>query len=291
MPDRQASSAASGSNFALAILLLANVLLSLGPIFVRQSSVGPIATGFWRMALALPVLFVIARSVEGKLSFPIGRRLSLFVTSGLFFAADLAAWHLGIFETKLANANLLGNSTSFLLPLWSFVVARAWPSRLQGVALALAGIGAALLMGQSFELSRAHFIGDLLCLSAGIFYTFYLALLARARGNMGAWPVLAWSTLMSVLPLLLFVRLSGEALLPSDWTSLLLLALCSQILGQGFMIYAIGKVAPLLFGLTLLTQPVIAATVGWLRYGETLSPLDALGAAFVAVALILVRPR
>ena len=42
-------------------------------------------------------------------------------------------------------------------------------------------------------------------------------------------------------------------------------------------------------GLTLLTQPAISAAVGWLAYGETLSPLDWLGAAAIAAALVLVR--
>jgi drug/metabolite transporter (DMT)-like permease len=42
-------------------------------------------------------------------------------------------------------------------------------------------------------------------------------------------------------------------------------------------------------GLTLLTQPAISAVVGWLAYGERLSPLDWIGALAIAAALVLVR--
>jgi len=255
---------------------------------VVRADTGPIAAAFWRIALAAPFLFLIARALGDP-----ARRLgwaafALFAISGLFFSIDLAAWHLGILQTKLANANLLGNSTSFLLPLYAFAVARQWPTRMQGIALALAGLGAGLLMGRSFELSPRNFAGDLLCLLAGAFYTAYLVLMARARAGMGHWPVLAWSTLMSALPLLLMALAVGERLIPQDWTPLVALALLSQIVGQGLMIYAVGRIAPLLFGLTLLLQPMVSALVGWLAYGETFSIADWAGASLIGLALVLV---
>ena len=83
--------------------------------------------------------------------------------------------------------------------------------------------------------------------------------------------------------------LLGERIVPNDWTYVLLLALGSQVIGQGLLVYAIGALPPLVVGLTLLTQPAISALVGWLAYGETLKPLDWVGAAAIAAALVLVR--
>lgn len=277
--------------FGLTALLIGNLCLAFGPVFVRMADTGPVASAFWRIALAIVPLFVIARLL-GEPAKTLPKPMAvLFAFSGLLFAADLAAWHLGIFETKLANANLLGNSTSFLLPLYTFVVARVWPTRMQGTALALAALGALLLMGRSYELSPQNLIGDLLCLLAGAFYTGYLVLMARARDSTPQWAVLAWSTLMSALPLLIIAWAMGERLWPSDWTPLFALAFFSQILGQGLIIYAIGRVAPILFGITLLIQPIIAATYGWAMYGERLAGLDWVGAGMIGIALILVRGR
>ena len=50
------------------------------------------------------------------------------------------------------------------------------------------------------------------------------------------------------------------------------------MIGQGLLVYAIGRLPPLVVGLALLTQPAISALIGWLAYGETLSPLDWIGA-------------
>lgn len=279
----------AGLRFALPALLLGNALLAFGPWFVRMADTGPIASAFWRIALAIPMLFLVSRLIEGRSALPARATMILFFLSGTLFAADLASWHVGILQTKLANATLLGNSTSFLLPLYGFLVARALPTRPQGIALILAGFGTLLLMGRSFELSTENFIGDLLCLLAGIFYTGYLILMGRARAGLGQWTVLAWSTVMSALPLLVFAWLFGERMIPTDWTPLFALALFSQVAGQGLMIYAIGSVSPLLFGITLLTQPVVAAAIGWTVYDERLGLADWAGMALIGLALILVR--
>ena len=84
--------------------------------------------------------------------------------------------------TKLGNATLFGNVASFVFAGWGLWLARRWPSPLQATALGLAAVGAALLMGSSFELGpRATSPGDLLALFAGLLYTGYLIAVQRAR--------------------------------------------------------------------------------------------------------------
>lgn len=272
----------------LAALLGANAALALGPWFVRMTEVGPVASAFWRMSLALPALFILAWRFGGGVTVE-RRHFGWLVFAGLFFAADLAAWHLGILQTKLANATLLGNTASLLFPLWGFLVARAWPSRVQGVALILAMTGAGLLVGRSYQLSADHFVGDLLCLAAGVFYTFYLVGIERARGSLPQWSVLALSTAASAVPLLIAALAFGERILPDDWTPLIALAFLSQIVGQGLLVLTLGRLSPLLIGLAFLTQPFIAALIGWFAYGERLATADWIGAVLIGLSLVLIR--
>ena len=197
---------------AVAVLLAANACLALGPWLVRLADTGPVATGFWRLALALPVLALFARREGGTR--PAGGLMLAVALGGLFFAADLAAWHLGILRTKVANATLFGNTASLLFPLWAFAVAREWPGARQWAALALAASGGALLMGQSFEIAPANLVGDALCLLAGVLYTGYLVALRGARGRLGSWGTLAWSTAWSAPALLAVAWLLGERMCP-----------------------------------------------------------------------------
>jgi drug/metabolite transporter (DMT)-like permease len=284
-PERPAKTPA----LVLLALLGGNLALAFGPWLVRSADVGPSASAFWRMALAIPFLFLIAWRAGQPLLLSRRALYWAMILSGAFFALDLAAWHIGILKTKLANSTLFANSASLFFPLWGYLMARCWPGRMEGFAFALAVAGTALLLGRSAELSHDTLIGDLLCLAAGIFYTGYLIVVSKARDELPSWTLLAWSTLATAPPLLLIAQGLGEQIMPVNWTPVIALAVVSQLIGQGLMVYVLGKVSPLLFGLALLTQPIVSAAIGWVRYGETLGPVDAFGAALIAAALVMVR--
>ena len=275
--------------YAFPALLVGSCMLALGPWLVRLTGVGPVAAGFWRLCLALPFLFVIASAVRQPVHWP-GRKLaSLVALGGFFFAADLAAWHAGIHMTKLGNATLFGNVSSFAFAAWGLWLARSWPSQTQGAALALAALGAGLLMGSSAELSARNVRGDMLAFFAGLLYAGYLIAVQKARGALAPIPLLFLSSLFGALMLLPLSLAFGERIIPENWTFVLVLALSSQVIGQGLLVYALGSLSPIVIGLTLLTQPAISAFVGWLAYGETLSPVDWIGALAIGAALVLVR--
>lgn len=276
---------------AFAALIVANVALAFGPWFVRLADTGPVAAAFWRIALAAPLLAGLAWSSGARPTRLAPALVGALVIGGVCFAADLGSWHLGIRRTTLANATLFGNTATLFYPLYGFLVARAWPTRMQGLALLLALAGGGLLIGRSYQLDASNVTGDLLCLAAGVLYTFYFIFMARARAVMAPLPALALSTWASLLPLLGFAWLLGERVWPSHWGALIGLALFSQVFGQGLMIYALGRFSPLVVGLALLVQPVVGATIGWWVYGERLGAADLVGAALVAAALVLVRER
>ena len=270
-------------------MVIGSCALAFGPWLVRLSGVGPVAAGFWRLALGLPFLFLIATMTRQPVVWP-GKKLgALVAVAAFFFAADLGAWHVGIHMTKLGNATLFGNVSSFGFAAWGLWLSRRWPSPVQGAALALAAVGAALLMGSSFELSPRNFLGDLLCLAAGLLYVGYLIAVQQGRGSLKPMPLLFLSSAIGAVMLLPVSLALGEQVIPHDWTYVLLLAIGSQVIGQGLLVYGIGHVPPLVVGLALLTQPAISGFVGWVIYDEKLRPVDWLGAAAIAAALVLVR--
>jgi len=288
-PPRKNVAAQTSGALPLVALLAGNVALAFGPLFVRVADVGPVASGFWRMALAAPLLLALAYAGGGRPLRAARGYLLLLGIAGLAFAADLASWHIGILHTTFANATLFGNSATLFFPIYGFIAARAWPTRMQGIAFALAAAGAGLLLGRSYELSPEHLGGDLLSLLAGTLYTIYFIIMARARETMAPLPALALATIASILPLLVAAWAMGETIWPQHWGAVVGLALASQVIGQALMIYALGLLSPLVVGIGLLTQPIVAGAVGWIVYGERLGALDFLGAALVAAALVLVR--
>lgn len=278
-------------SLAFAALLIGNLALAGGPFLVRHSGVGPIAAGFWRLALALPFLWAIAWMFRQPVHVPRKALTIAVALAAFFFAADLAAWHSGILLTKLGNATLFGNISSFFFAAWGLWLARKWPSALQATALMLAAVGCGLLMWGSAELSAANLRGDLLAMLAGLLYTFYLILVERTRGELQPLPLLFLASAIGAALLLPTALVAGEQIIPADWTGLFALALCSQVIGQGLLVYALGHVPPLVVGIAMLTQPALSALLGWIYYGEAFTTRDWTGAAMIVVALILVRLR
>lgn len=285
-----AKKAYQASGWHLAALLAGNAALAFGPWFVRIADTGPVSAGFWRLALPIPLIAWLAwRERSGA---PIDRRLLwLAAVAGVFFAVDLASWHIGIEMTRLGNAVLFGNSGSVILMLWGLVALRRKPLPREGLAVLAALSGAAILLGRSLEISSASVLGDLFCLFAGVCYAFYLLPAQRARATLGGWTVLLLVCCVASPMMLAMAFALGEPILPgaAGWSPLVGLAVSSQLIGQGLLVFALRHFPPLVIGMALLTQPAIAACVGWFAFGEMLTVMDVAGMALLAGALVLAR--
>jgi drug/metabolite transporter (DMT)-like permease len=290
-PDTAFVAPARTDGLAFAALFAGSTALAVGPWFVRTADVGPIASGFWRLALAVPFLFLIARGSRQPIGRPSAGLWALIAVAGIAFAADLAFWHEGILRTKLANSTLFGNAASFFFAAYGFFIARRWPSRRQAGAILLATAGIVLLLGRSYELSRQYLVGDLLSLAAGLCYFFYMVAIERARLRLATWPTLALATVAAAITLWPLAKGLEGGVMPHHWGPLVCLAIGSQVIGQGLVVFAMGRLAPVVVGVTLLTQPLVAALIGWLAYGERMTAPDIAGALALAAALVLIRER
>ena len=279
------------SLLAFAALLAGNIAIAFGPLLVRFADSGPIATGFWRLALATPFLFFVGYRFGFRFSALGKSTIWLATIAGLFFGVDIILWHIGIFQTKMANATLFANCASLILVVYGIFVARKMPSKWESAAVLFAFVGAALLMGQSLDLSPLHFQGDILSLGAGLTYTVYLVLMMRVRQNTESWGALGMASAVAAVILLTASIVAGEQVIPTVWWPVMLLAFTSQFFGQGCLTYALPHFSPLVIGLALLLQPALSAAAGWLAFGETLTAMDFIGSALVMIALVLVRKQ
>src|SRR4051812_22209703 len=153
MHSSPSPAAARAGRYAFPALILGNLVLAVGPWMVRLADVGPIASGFWRLAIAIPFLAAFALVQQRGRETPPIRLIGLVAIGGLFFASDLAAWHVGIGMTKLANASLFGNASSFILVVYGFVALHRLPRRGQGPPFACARGGGGPLVGARFGLN------------------------------------------------------------------------------------------------------------------------------------------
>ncbi|APG92146.1 DMT family transporter [Sinorhizobium americanum] len=289
------TSASSQQSLAMAALLVGGVAIAGSPIFVRLSEVGPMATAFWRVALALIPL--LAWSGLGKEAAADRRpeRLSdyaLLILPGVFLAIDLGAWHLSLTMTSVANATLLANLAPVFVTLASWALFRSPVSRIFVAGLVTAVAGVVVLKGGPGALGGGDLIGDGIAIVAAMFYAGYILAIGQLRSRFGTNRIMIWSTASAAVCTLPMALLAEPTLVPPTgfgWAILFGLAFVSHAGGQVAITYALAFLPPAFSSLTLLVQPVVAAVLAWVLLSEPVGVMQATGGAIVLIGILIAR--
>src|SRR5690606_15509547 len=134
-------------------------------------------------------------------------------------------------------------------------------------------------------------LGDLLSAITALWYGGYFLAIGQARKRTNAARVMLWSTAAGI-PLLLLAALAlGEDLRPDrlgGWGACLGLGLV-HVIGQGAIAWALGRLPAALASVVVFVQPVVAAALGWILFGEALGVLQGVGAAAALVGVAVAQ--
>jgi drug/metabolite transporter (DMT)-like permease len=278
----------------LLALILGGAAIGGSPIFVRLSEVGPLATAFWRVALALVPLVIVSLAKRPR---PVLRPANpadclMLMLPGLFLAIDLITWHLSLYMTSVADATLLANLAPIFVAAIGWLFLRAKISRIFLFGLATAMIGIVTLKGGLSGLAHGDLSGDGVATVAALFYAFYILSIGRLRSRFDTLQIMVWSTAAAavcLLPVAYFIE--GTMLPPSlfGWLMVIGLAFISHAGGQVAITYALAYLPPAFSSLTLLLQPVVAAILAWIVLGEAIGSAQAAGGAIVLAGILIAR--
>jgi drug/metabolite transporter (DMT)-like permease len=274
----------------LAALVLGAATIGFAPILMRLTETGPAAGGFWRLALALPLMGLLTwreRKAQPERSW---RPPNMALIAGLMFALDLACWHYGVQLTSVANATVLSNLTPIIVTIVAWFVFREAPRRLFLLGLALAVTGA-WTMALAHEKTGTSLLGDALSAGTAVWYSLYFLSVRQARRTTGVAAVMFWSGLVGAPIVLLAALVMGESILPAGpagWAACAGLALV-HVVGQGAIAWALGRLPTSTASVTVLVQPVVAAVLGWLIFAEALGPWQAAGGALALAGVVIAQ--
>lgn len=284
-------------HWAWVALLAGATGIGFAPILVRLSETGPSATAGLRVAFALPLLWawVLLERRSSSLPRPAIRPLApAIILAGLLFTADLAIWHWSLRLTTIANSTLFSN----LAPV--FVVLGAWylfaerPAVTFAVGTMVAFAGAGLLVSISFRFGTSHLWGDTLATVTAVFYAGYLLSVKHLRHSLSTARIMAWTGAVSAPAFLVVALLSGERIIPETsrgWLVLLAMGLISHVGGQTLIAFAFGVLPASSSALSLLLQPIVAAVLAWILFGEALTNLQLLGGAITLAGILIASRR
>lgn len=284
---------------AFVALTMGAIAMGVSPVFVRFSEVGPFASAFWRVFLALPILFVWGwwelkkKNETLKLVFP-----PALLWTGIFFFGDLLFWHLSIINTTMANATLM----ACLAPVWVIMFAGVFigetVERNSYYGLAFCIVGAAMLIGSSYQLDPTRIKGDLYGIITSMFFGLYFLTLRVARRTMGSGEVTLLSTLITAICLfgvaVAATIFSDHSFFPTTakgYSSLLMLGTISHAGGQGLLTIALGSLSAVFSSLVIFIEAIAGAFFGWIVFDENLTPTQILGAGAILTGIWIARPK
>ncbi len=275
-------------------LVLGLLGLAMSAILTRWAGTPSAVSGFYRMGLATLVMALPATR-QLRRAAPLSRRhVLLAVLAGLFFVGDLATWNTALFFTSATNATLFGNTAPIWVGLVALLLFKEKLGRMFWVGLALAMLGAVVILSADFLKHPTLGFGDLLSMLTGVFYAGFFLFTQRAReglSSLGSWWLSALTSTVGLLLLSLVLRQPLTGYPPAAYLNLLALALVTQVGGYLAISYALGHLPASIVAPTMLGQVVLTAFLAIPFLGEPITTSQIVGGVMVLGGIGLVHRR
>lgn len=276
-------------------LLLAGLgaaTISSSAVLVVLAGASAVGTAFYRSALALPLLVVLAAIERRRLGrrAPAQRRRAAL--AGVFLAVDLILWAHAIYNVGAGVATVLGNLQVLFVAGIAWVFWRERPGLAVALVLPVVLTGVVLVSG----LIGGHAPG--LHPLAGIWYGlgtslayagFLLALRSSSAGTAHiAGPVADATAGTAIVSLTFGLTFGGLALHPL-WPAigwLAMLALLSQTAGWLLITSSLPRLPAVVSSLMLLLQPSASLALAALILGQQPTLLQVAGAALTCAGAV-----
>ncbi len=269
------------------IAALAGALaISFSGIFFGLSGVNPITGAFFRVAYALPVLFVIWFIFRDRDQRTMQKRLLAF-GSGFLLAVDMVVWHTSIGYIGAGLATLIANTQVVFVAIAGWLILKERPSQRILIAIPIVLLGVAMVsgLGQSDAFGSDPLVGTALALVSAMFYAAFI-LVFRASNDIQAPPAgpLMEATAGGLLTILVFGLVGGGIDFAPTFPAhgwLIAVALGAQVGGWLLIGYALPRLPAVETATIILVQPVLTMIWGSMIFDERPSTLQLVGAALV----------
>jgi drug/metabolite transporter (DMT)-like permease len=250
---------------------------------------------YLRILLAMVALFVVSgRRQAWRLPRPLW---PLLLKAGLAQTVFQCLLIAGLRWTTASNSAILLATAPLLTASWLVATRQATLARQQwaGLVLGFVGVGC-VVQGSGFEVTWTHLGGALLALGAAGAWAWYGVVIGPPVGALGPLRATGWTMLVAACcftPLALgevrghaWENVSWEA-----WAGLCYGATAGMVMAMALWGRAIHRFGPQQTMLYVYLEPVSAVVIAAAVLGETLGPLQALGAllTFVGVGLASAR--
>lgn len=257
-----------------------------GPLIVRALDVDVFAFTLYRMALAIPVMWLAARVAGERVDASVMR---VALVPGVLFGGSMLVGFAAIRTTSIASATLIGALVPAVILLGAGrLVGEVTDLRRVPYALvSLTGLVLVILTGTSS--SGASLAGDLLALVNLALFTCYFLVMKNIRNaGVGSWAFLAGVFVVGtavVGPVCIVASDDFGSMRWQDWLLVSTMIVGPGLIGHGLMTWASAHLPIITSSLLTLASPVVSVIGAWLLYDQRLGIWQIIGSILVLVGL------
>jgi drug/metabolite transporter (DMT)-like permease len=243
------------------------------------------------IAAAIVVALVLLRGGASRRRLD-GRREGLLAIAGVALAIHFAGWIASLEYTSIAIATLLVCTSPIFTGIYEAILLRRAPGIAFVLALACGGAGLALVVlahAAPAPIVGHGALGAFLATLGAIAMAVYLTVVRSVRSDLSTLAIVARTYAWAAIVLAVFALVLHEnppALTDGNaWLGIIAMALISQLLGHTAMNVSLRWFTPTTVGFATLLEPVIAAVLAAVIFGEALSGTTLAGAVLLFAAI------
>jgi drug/metabolite transporter (DMT)-like permease len=271
------------------------LLVSTAGPFIKLARMDAFALVFLRLACAGPLFLAWAAAAGRPLGLPREHRARVLL-GGALLASHFLLWVKAFDLTSFASNLLLLIAQPVMAALIGSRIGER-PGRETWVALAVALAGLALIAKGDVELGPRALLGDLLSVLGGAAICLFYAVSRHARAALPIQAFMGWTLLAAAATALPVALLAGSEFgpvkepltfmgwTPTPWLWLGGLVLVTTMGGHGSMNAAARGVRLFVVNMAIVLEPPLAVLLGIAFLGETVTMVQVVGGAVLAVSV------
>lgn len=265
---------------------IAVVIISFSSILIKLTTAPPMIIAFYRMLFSCLILtpyflFEYRDRLKDFLNYR-------YAVVGFFLAMHFFFWITSFEYTDVANSVIFVTLQPLFTLLLEAIFAREDLRKgvVTGVIMALIG-GLIVSIGDLHDIFSKVW-GDLLALSAAFFMALYLFIGRSLREEIEYFPYIY--IVYTYAAIILGVLVAIRGLPPGgyggiNYLYILAMALGPMIIGHSTLNYCVRFVPTTIVSVSVLGEPVLTTIYAWIILGERITPVVAVGGAFIITGI------
>lgn len=274
------------------IMILIGIMgISLSSIFVKYSAAPSVVTATWRLlwTVLLMTPVVLGKQQIRRELFCVNRKMLLLsCLSGLFLAIHFALWFESLRHTTVASSTTIVCTEVIWVSLGYCLFMKGRLSSKAIAAIAVTLLGSVLIAFADSSSGGTHLYGDILSLLAAIAVAAYVLLGSIVQENVSTSVYTYIVYIACTIVLMSVCLIQGSSLFAYGASAPivgLLLAVFSTILGHSVFSWCLKYFSPSFVSASKLCEPVAAAILAGLLFGEIPTMLQLAGGIIILMGV------